>query len=227
MSSNTLQQDVERVCELALAKSQGGVRAIIGIAGPPASGKSTLAEAVVQHLNKDDESSIPTASLLPMDGYHLDNHLLESRGLLARKGAPETFNAHGFCEAVKRLPAAKRETFHPRFDRQLDLAIANSISIHQDTRIVIVEGNYLLLKTDPWSSLIDVFAATVFVCPPIDILRDRLEQRWIDHGLDPESAMSRATNNDLVNAELIIRESSKADIELTQDYKEFGVRYTF
>ncbi|MGI9402254.1 MAG: hypothetical protein ACR2O0_13455 [Rhizobiaceae bacterium] len=227
MTTSSLQQDVERVSKLIERSKESGKRAIIGIAGPPASGKSTLAESVVQKLNEDSESNIARAVLLPMDGYHLDNRLLESRGLLARKGAPETFNSQGFCEAVKNLGDTKRETFYPRFDRQMDLAIANSIAIHPETPIVVVEGNYLLLKTEPWSSLRDVFTATVFVCPPVNALRDRLQQRWISHGLDPEAATLRATGNDLPNAETVIRESHKPDLRLDQNYTEFGVRYAY
>lgn len=227
MNTSSLEQDVGRVCELIKNKMREGGRTIIGIAGPPASGKSTLAESVVQKLNQKSDQTFPKAVLLPMDGYHLDNRLLESRGLLARKGAPETFNTRGFCDAVKRLRSAKRETFHPKFDRQMDLSIAQSIVIHPDTPIIVVEGNYLLLKSEPWASLEDVFDATVFVCPSHDAIQDRLKQRWIKHGLDPDAALLRATGNDLPNAELVMRESRAADLHLSQNYKEFGVRYAF
>lgn len=227
MNASTLEQDVELVCELVRSRIQKGARTIVGVAGPPASGKSTLAEFVVRALNKEGKTVAPMAALLPMDGYHLDNRLLESRGLLARKGAPETFNAYGFCEVVKRLSVAKRETFHPKFDRQMDLAIANSIAIHPETPVVVVEGNYLLLTSQPWSSLREVFTATVFVCPSMEDLRDRLQQRWIKHGLDPQTAMLRVTGNDLPNAELVVRESHEADLRLSQNYTEFGVRYAY
>lgn len=227
MTSSTLEQDVARVCDFVKSRMADGARTIVGVAGPPASGKSTLAESVVQAFNRESSTPVPMAALLPMDGYHLDNRLLESRGLLARKGAPETFNSSGFCEAVKRLSSANRETFHPKFDRQMDLSIANSIAIHPETPLIVVEGNYLLLKSEPWSSLRDVFAATVFVSPPMEALKDRLQQRWIKHGLDPEAAMLRATGNDLPNAELVVRDSYEADLKLTQNYTKFGVRYAF
>ncbi len=227
MTQSGLEHDVGLVCDLIERNRKEGGRTIIGIAGPPASGKSTLAEAVVQTLNTGAEGISAKASLLPMDGYHLDNRLLESRGLLARKGAPETFNSEGFCETVKGFVLSKRETFHPKFDRHMDLAIANSISIHADTPVVVVEGNYLLLKSVPWISLRDVFAATVFVCPPLDALRDRLQQRWIKHGLDPETAALKINGNDLPNAELVIRESYEADLCLSQNYTEFGLRYAY
>ena len=222
-----IEQDVKHVCDLIAARRQAGARMIVAIAGPPASGKSTLAEAVVQSLNTDQGSGIPQATLVPMDGYHLDNRVLEARGLLAKKGAPETFDAVGFCKAIKGLQSAQHEVFHPKFDRQMDLAIANAIAVHPETPIVVVEGNYLLMDSDPWNALADVFALTVFVSPTLEELESRLQQRWIKHGLDPVTALQRATGNDLPNAELVLGKSRKADLVLNQNYTEFGVRYAF
>lgn len=222
-----IEEDTKRVCDLIKTRMQKGTRTIVAIAGPPASGKSTVAEAIVQSLNAENPSQIPHAALLPMDGYHLDNRLLEARGLLSRKGAPESFDATGFCKAVQDLVSAEHESYHPKFDRQMDLAIANAIPIHPETPVIIVEGNYLLLNQDPWASLQELFAATVFVSPAKDDLVKRLQQRWIKHGFDHESAMARTTRNDLPNAELILKKSRKADLFLNQNYTEFGVRYAF
>lgn len=217
MRTNAVHNHVVQVLELVKLKQHVGNRTIIGIAGPPASGKSTLAEAVVVELNKNSKPSIPTAALLPMDGYHLDNSILSIKGLISRKGAPATFNADDFCNALEILKETDRETYYPRFDRQRDLAIANAIMIHPENSIVIVEGNYLLLKKDPWYRLLNIFSGTVFLSPPIELLEQRLQQRWIDHGLDPEAAIMRAESNDLVNAELIIQQSHEADLILRQD----------
>lgn len=208
--------DVQKVCALAREKAPAKGRTVIGIAGPPASGKSTLAEAVVDSLNYNHHSSIPAAALVPMDGYHLDNEVLRSRGLLSRKGAPETFDAHGFCDAVRRLHDTSREVFFPRFDRKMDLSVAGAISVHPETPIVVVEGNYLLLNTCPWASLNKVVCASVFVSPSSDVLRARLVKRWIDHGLSATDALERANGNDLPNAELILANSLKADLVLQQ-----------
>ncbi len=222
-----IKQDAERVCELIFSRRQVGVRAIVAIAGPPASGKSTLAEAVVQSLNAQQSSAVPSATLVPMDGYHLDNRVLETRGLRAKKGAPETFDAVGFCKAIGALQSARYESFHPQFDRQMDLAIANAIAVHPETPTVVVEGNYLLMKSDPWRTLEDIYAATVFVSPTLEELESRLQRRWIKHGFDPQTALLRAKMNDLPNAERVIRESRKADLTLSQNYTEFGMRYAF
>lgn len=227
MNPNSLERDVRLVCELVRKKPRNAARTIVAIAGPPASGKSTLADAVVQILNKECGTDLAHAALLPMDGYHLDNRLLEERGLLARKGAPETFDSAGFCDAVKSLVVATRETFHPKFDRQMDLGITNAIAIHPNTSVVVVEGNYLLLTSQPWSTLTDVFDATVFVSPPIEVLRDRLRQRWISYGLDHASVMHRAESNDLPNAALVMGESRKADLVLNQNHTEFGSLYAY
>jgi len=210
------QTDVEAVCAMARAGLTDSDRTVIGIAGPPASGKSTLAEAVVTALNGAAKGEIPMAALVPMDGYHLDNAILKAKGLFDRKGAPETFDAHGFCAALGRLHDQSHELFFPRFDRGMDLSVAGALPILPKTPIVVVEGNYLLLKSAPWSSLKDLFSATVFVSPPRQVLRDRLLQRWIDHGLTPEAALQRASGNDLPNAERILDESVAADLILYQ-----------
>ncbi|MFY2823241.1 hypothetical protein [Ruegeria sp. MALMAid1280] len=212
-----IEQDATRVCDLISSRRQVGVRAIVAIAGPPASGKSTLAETVVQSLNAQQGSAVPLAALVPMDGYHLDNRILEARGLLARKGAPETFDAIGFCNAIKGLKSSQHESFHPKFDRQMDLAIANAIAVHPDTPIVVVEGNYLLMDSVPWRTLAEVYTATVFVCPNLEELENRLQYRWIKHGFDPETARQRAKSNDLPNAILVISGSRRADLTLNQN----------
>ncbi|NVO56603.1 uridine kinase [Rhodobacteraceae bacterium B1Z28] len=216
-----------RVCDLIFSRRRVGVRTIVAIAGPPASGKSTLAEAVVQSLNAQQGSAVPSATLVPMDGYHLDNRVLETRGLLARKGAPETFDGVGFCNAIRGLQSAQQESFHPKFDRQMDLANANAIAVHPETPTIVVEGNYLLMDSDPWRTLADVYAATVFVSPTLEELESRLQHRWIKHGFGPKTAMQRAKTNDLPNARLIISDSRKADLTLNQNYTEFGTRYAF
>ncbi|WP_319498505.1 nucleoside/nucleotide kinase family protein [uncultured Cohaesibacter sp.] len=214
MSKAGLEQRTTEVCDFVASRMQPSGRTVIAIAGAPASGKSTLAASLVERLNGGSSQEAPRAALLPMDGYHLDNRILEARGLLPRKGAPETFDVIGFCAAVKGLATSGPATYFPSFDRSLDLAVAGSIEILPTTPIIVVEGNYLLLRMEPWNALAEWFTASVFINPGLDVLTRRLNARWLKYGLDPEAAARRAETNDLVNARLVLAESITADLVL-------------
>jgi pantothenate kinase len=176
-----------------------GERRLIALAGPPGSGKSTLAEALSAHLSGLDEA----VALVPMDGFHLDNRILTARGLLSRKGTPETFDANGFVTLAHRLRAGG-EVIVPVFDRTRDIAIAGAAVVPKGAGTVIVEGNYLLFDEDPWRDLAPLWDFSVFLYVPEATLRDRLVQRWRDHGLSPDAALHRAEENDLPNARRIL-----------------------
>ncbi len=187
----------------AAALRPKGRRTLVGIAGPPGAGKSTLAEALVRTLGN-------RAALVEMDGFHLDNRILEMRGLLTRKGSPATFDSTGFLTTVRRL-AVEDEVIIPTFDRARDIAVAGSAVIGPEKSIAVVEGNYLLLNHLPWSELSGLWDFGVFLDVPLDELRQRLVCRWLDHGLDRESAVHRAEANDLPNARLVQSQSVKTD----------------
>lgn len=191
-------------------------RIIVAIAGPPASGKSTLAEAVVKKLNRLAGVEDP-AVLFPMDGFHLDNSILIQKGILHKKGAVESFDIDGLYLAIKSLSDNADNVFIPKFDRERDISIAGAIWIRPETRIVVIEGNYLLLRTEPWSALDGFYDASVFLSPSINTLRERLINRWLTHGLEMQSAIQRAETNDLVNAQLIIDNSKQADLVLDRN----------
>lgn len=179
-----------------------GSRPVIAVAGAPGSGKSTLAEALV--------ARVPGAVLLPMDGFHLDNRLLDARGLRARKGAPETFDAAGFVALVQRVRDGGEVVF-PVFDRDRDLAIAGAGVIDAATRLVVVEGNYLLLQADPWRRA--AYDLTITLDVPEAELRRRLTARWEGLGADVADVEAHL-QNDLANALRVIRESRPADLIL-------------
>ncbi len=188
----------------AAALTPKGRRTLVAVAGPPGAGKSTLAESLVRTLGD-------TAALVPMDGFHFDNRILEQRGLLSRKGSPETFDSAGFVAMVKRL-AAEDEVVIPTFDRVNDIAVAGAEVVGPEQSISVVEGNYLLLKAMPWHELDGYWDLTVFLDVPMEVLRQRLVRRWLDHGLEPEGAALRAEANDLPNARLVQSRRSEADV---------------
>lgn len=188
---------------------EGKERLLIGIAGAPGSGKSTLSEELSRRLT---QQKCP-AMIVPMDGFHLDNAVLEERGLLNRKGAPETFDSDGFVLAIRRLRSGS-EVVLPRFDRQRDLSIAGALVVPEDCPVVIVEGNYLLYDRPPWSELSACWDLSARLEVPMPEIRARLIQRWLTHGLSRAAATRRAEINDIPNAQSIISNALPADLTL-------------
>ncbi len=179
-------------------------RVLVGIAGPPGSGKSTFASEIVTRLGRD-------AAVLPMDGFHLDNAVLQRMGLLQRKGAPETFDSEGFGRVVRAL-RAQESVSYPTFDRQNDCTVSGGGQIHATTRFVVIEGNYLLLRTPPWYNLAGLFDLSVYLDVPREVLKSRLVSRWREHGMGTKDAEARAERNDMANVDLV------QECSLTADY---------
>lgn len=187
-------------------------RCLIAVAGPPASGKSTLAEKLVESINTQQAATI--SAVVPMDGFHLDNATLDQRGLRQRKGSPPTFDATGFVKLVSTLKTATADVAVPLFDRTQDAVIPSAQTITPQQRILLVEGNYLLLKQQPWNQLKALFDYSIFLNPGMDVLEQRLLQRWLEHGYSAEEARQKAELNDLPNAQTVVEQSAEADLML-------------
>jgi pantothenate kinase len=186
-----------------------GERRIVAIAGPPASGKSTLANALVEGLNRDAPG---TCALLQMDGFHYDDEVLTPLGWLPRKGAPHTFDVGGYAAALQRLRLNQEESVAvPRFDRSIEIARAGAIIIDQVVRLIVTEGNYLLLADQPWPSLRPFFDRTVLILTDIDTLAARNRQRWVDIDMDEAGIRAKLDLNDMPNARLVMDRSTDPD----------------
>lgn len=198
------------IADRILEQAANARRFLVAIAGPPGAGKSTLADALDAELIGRGERSV----VLPMDGFHMDNGLLEERGLLARKGAPETFDVRAFDDIVRAVRKGDEEVLVPVFDRSRELAIASARAIPVETRIILIEGNYLLLDEAPWSRLAGLFDLSIFVGPSVEVLEERLRARWVHYGLDETGIQWKLHGNDLPNGRRIIENSRAADISL-------------
>ena len=184
-------------------------RIAIAIAGPPGSGKSSLAAALCNHLGE-------ASCAIPMDGFHLDNSVLEARGLLQVKGAAETFDQQGFTTLATALINRTAQYF-PTFDRSQDKVIEAGGKVPETASILVFEGNYLLFNAPGWADLAPLWDASIWLDVPEEVLQRRLIQRWRDHGLPEKQAIARANENDLANARKICCNALSATWVLSQE----------
>ena len=189
-------------------------RSITAIAGPPCSGKSTLAMDLYARINSYELNS---ADIFQMDGFHYDDIVLNDLGLLSKKGSPNTFDIPGFTFMLKRLFENREKSIAvPVFDRELEVSRNGSNIIEASVRHLIVEGNYLMLKEKPWSDLLKFYDTTIFINVSPNVIRERLEHRW--KSLAEKVRRKRILDNDLPNANYIFRNS--LDTEFLYENRE-------
>ena len=184
-------------------------RYFIALSGPPASGKSTISEKLVKDLTLKGHNS----SILQMDGFHYDDQILKQKSLLLKKGAPETFDVMGFLNFLFRLQN-ENEVAIPIFDRSLELSRSSAVIISKETRVVIVEGNYILLKQHPWRELHKFFNSTIMINTKNEILEKRLIERWRSFNIPEEEIKQKVFENDLPNGVNVYKNSILADFNL-------------
>ncbi|MFT4233900.1 MAG: nucleoside/nucleotide kinase family protein [Microbacterium sp.] len=185
----------------ALAAHRGG-RTIIGIAGAPGAGKSTLAEALVD--------AVVGAALVPMDGFHLSQRMLTSLGRADRKGAPDTFDIDGLVNLLARIRAEQAPVYFPVFDRSIEEPIAAGGVAAPEHQIVIVEGNYLLLD-GPWRRIRELLDETWFLELADATRRERLVARHMRFGRSESEARAWVAEVDEPNAQRIKATLADAD----------------
>ena len=196
--------DLDALVRRALARP--GRRPLIGIAGPPGAGKTTLAERLVTAVG-------PAAALVPMDGFHLAHAALDRLGLRTRMGAPETFDGWGYLALLRRLAV---ETDHPvwapGFERTLEQPVAGSIPVDPEVRLVVTEGNYLLLDRPPWPQVRAALSEVWYVEADAGVRLERLLARHVEFGKSPAEARAWIAAVDEPNARLVERRRDSADL---------------
>lgn len=184
----------------------GGGRCLLGLVGAPGAGKSTLAAALQQRLGM-------LAQVVPMDGFHLANVELQRLGLADRKGAPETFDSAGYVALLRRLRQQQphERIYAPEFLRELEEPIAGAIGVDAQTRLVITEGNYLLLEQGHWAEVAGLLDAVWYVEPDEPLRLQRLLQRHMAFGRSEQAARDWIASTDEPNARLIEASRPRAD----------------
>ncbi|HEY3436617.1 MAG TPA: nucleoside/nucleotide kinase family protein [Actinotalea sp.] len=194
-----------------------GPRRILGIAGAPGAGKSTLAARVVGALGA-------AAVLVPMDGFHLAQAELRRLGRADRKGAPDTFDASGFVALLERLHAQRpgpgrvgEVAYAPHFDRTLEEAVAGWVPVAAEVPLVVVEGNYLLHDDGPWSRVRPLLDEAWFVEVDDAVRVERLVARHVAFGKEPGAARRWTLGPDQSNARLVAATRGHADAVVRLD----------
>ncbi|MFF5754100.1 nucleoside/nucleotide kinase family protein [Streptomyces longwoodensis] len=187
-----------------------GHRALLGIAGSPGAGKTTLAEHLVTALNDGGE---PWVAHVPMDGFHLADAELDRLGLRDRKGAPETFDAAGYAALLRRLRDDEPDTVYaPGFERDLEQPLAGAIPVPPAARLVVTEGNYLLLDTAAWARVRPRLDEVWFCDLDAEERLRRLVARHEEFGKSHEEAVAWVHRSDEANAELVATTRERADL---------------
>ncbi|GAB2331009.1 nucleoside/nucleotide kinase family protein [Streptomyces variabilis] len=196
----------------ARSLSRDGRRAILGIAGSPGAGKSTLAERLVRDLNGTGE---PWVAYVPMDGFHLADAELERLGRRDRKGAPDTFDAAGYAALLRRLrdeSEAGEVVYAPAFERELEQPLAGAVPVPPAARLVVTEGNYLLLGTGVWTRVRTLLDEVWFCAADEERRVRRLIARHERFGKSHEEAVSWVERSDERNAALVAATRGRADL---------------
>ena len=191
-------------------------RTVLGITGAPGAGKSTLTSLLLGRLRADlgDDA----VGHLPMDGFHLADVQLDRLGRRDRKGAPDTFDVDGYVAALERLHAQPDRTiFAPGFERDLEQPIAAATVIPPSARLVVTEGNYLLLPDGGWEHVRPLLAEVWFVDVDDDLRRARLVQRHEEFGKSPDEARAWVERSDEANASLVTATRDAADVVVRLD----------
>lgn len=201
-----------------LEQAAAGQRIAIGLAGGPGTGKSTLAAELVTMLNAIRPGS---TALVPMDGFHMKHAKIEAMGQTDYKGAPHTFEGAAFVSFLHHLKHAQGVVSGPGYSRKIEDTVDDAFSVAPEVKVLVVEGNYLLLTEGPWAGVKPMLDYAVFVHVPRAIVQARLLKRHGEEGLfSEERNRAHIERNDLPNYDLVAASSGRADVVFDMDVAE-------
>ena len=197
--------EIEPLIARARELAARGPRAILGIAGAPGGGKSTLAAAIAGALGD-------TAVLVPMDGFHLAQAEMVRQGIRDRMGAPYTFDTRGYIALLERLRAGSEVVYAPAFRREIEEPIAGAIAVPPEVSLVVTEGNYLLVEEGDWGGVRELLDEAWYVEMDEETRLEWLIARHIEFGKTPDEARAWVMRSDQANAEIVAATRNRADL---------------
>jgi len=208
-SPPTVSAEPAELAARILAQLNGDDRFILGLTGPPGTGKSTVVTAIAEALHPH------RVAVVPMDGFHLANTVIRGTALQQRKGAIDTFDAAGYAHLIRRLHQRDEAVVYaPSYVRAMEEPIAASIAVPKDVQIVITEGNYLLSSEPEWEAARAAMDQVWYLDTPDHLRLERLTNRHIDFGKTAERAAAWASGTDENNARAIAQTRDRADLVL-------------
>lgn len=197
--------DFDQAIARARGLSENG-RVLIGVCGAPGSGKSFLSQRL-------DEALGDSSVLVPMDGFHLSNEYLIENHMRQRKGAWDTFDVLGYVSLLERLRENRDPVvFAPRFEREIEQSIGSADPVSADKRIIITEGNYLLLAEGYWPRVPPLLDEIWFRDVDAETRVQRLVCRRLKTtGEDRQAALEWVMNVDMPNGVAVEATMAKAD----------------
>ncbi|MET3932481.1 nucleoside/nucleotide kinase family protein [Arthrobacter sp. OAP107] len=198
--------EIQQAVAQLRSRLTSGRRLLLGVAGSPGSGKSTFSACLADALGPD------TALVVPMDGFHLGNAIIDGTPLRQRKGAPDTFDVGGYLSLLQRLARRDEDVVYaPDFRRTIDEPVAASLAVPAAIPIIITEGNYLLNDDPRWQQVRAQLDEVWFIDTPRELRLARLVERHMLYGMDRAAAEAWANGPDAANARLIEATRSRAD----------------
>ena len=224
------EKDIETIFIPLLQKwkemqKKAGRRILVFLSAPPGTGKTTLVQ-FLEYLS-EQEADMEPIQAIGLDGFHYPSDYINSHNAIVCgktvpmkevKGCPETYDTEKLEQKLQKI--GQEDILWPIYDRNIHDVVEDVVKVDQD--IILLEGNWLLLEEEPWTSIRKWADGTILIRAEEEMLKERLIGRKQKGGLSRKAAEEWYENSDRVNVRRVLNDSVKGDlvlwVEEDQDY---------